>query len=159
MSYNCTKYTYMLPPSLQHMFTASTSAFCLHLLLILLHLLLLLPLLPLLPLLLLLPPQLLPAVSKYHFKHIAPPALNNAAYIRYLKYKYTLEITMDNSIKGKPTFKYFMNVIGYPSLPAKPATIKLALAPINVPLPPRQAPKAKLHHNGSKLLIPILPIS
>ena len=39
------------------------------------------------------------------------------------------------------------------------ATTTLALAPISVPLPPKQAPKANDHHIGSRLLSPICPIS
>ncbi|MMZ66964.1 hypothetical protein D1872_295020 [compost metagenome] len=30
---------------------------------------------------------------------------------------------------------------------------------MRVPLPPRQAPSAKLHHNGSRLVIPMPPMS
>jgi hypothetical protein len=35
-----------------------------------------------------------------------------------------------------------------------PATVRLAEAPINVPLPPRQAPSDKHHHSGSILSAP-----
>ena len=35
----------------------------------------------------------------------------------------------------------------------------MALAPISVPLPPRQAPKDNAHQSGSRLVIPIAPIS
>lgn len=42
----------------------------------------------------------------------------------------------------------FKKFIGRPSLAAIPATITLAEAPINVPLPPKQAPKDSAHHTG-----------
>ena len=66
---------------------------------------------------------------------------------------------IDSSIKGKPILINAINRMGYPSCAARPATIKLALAPMRVPFPPRQAPRARLHHKGSKLATPICPIS
>jgi hypothetical protein len=50
---------------------------------------------------------------------------------------------------GKPILRKSMNFIGLPYRPAIPATITLAAAPTKVPFPPRQAPKARVHHNGS----------
>ncbi|MNM80793.1 hypothetical protein D3C81_927710 [compost metagenome] len=66
---------------------------------------------------------------------------------------------MVKSMRGNPYFRNLINVIGSPSFDDIPAAIRLALAPINEPLPPRQAPNARLHHNGSKWVIPMLPIS
>ena len=66
---------------------------------------------------------------------------------------------IDKIINGKAINMNFPNVIGWPSFAARPATITLALAPINVPFPPRHAPKDKLHHRGSKFVMPSSPIS
>jgi len=41
---------------------------------------------------------------------------------------------------------YAMKEIGWPRLSAMPTVTTLALAPIIVPFPPRQAPSAKDHH-------------
>ena len=72
---------------------------------------------------------------------------------------YAVDNRIDNIIKGNATNKNFAKEIRYPSFAAIPATITFALAPTNVPFPPRHAPRARLHHIGSKLLIPIVPIS
>ena len=52
-----------------------------------------------------------------------------------------------------------MKEIGLPRCAAIEATTTFAEAPIKVPLPPRQAPKASDHHTGSRFVMPICPIS
>ena len=42
----------------------------------------------------------------------------------------------------------------WPERSAKPAIIRLALAPTSEPLPPRQAPKASDHHSGTRFSAP-----
>src|SRR5215467_10146111 len=53
------------------------------------------------------------------------------------------------SIMGKANFMKVMKRKGMPARSAMPATVRLALAPISVPLPPRQAPSESAHHSGS----------
>src|SRR5262249_60707073 len=43
---------------------------------------------------------------------------------------------------------------GTPLRSAIPATVRFAEAPMSVPLPPRQAPSERHHHNGSILSAP-----
>lgn len=52
----------------------------------------------------------------------------------------------------RPIFMKSVNFILYPDFSANPATTRLALAPIRVPLPPRQAPRASDHQIGSRLV-------
>ena len=70
-------------------------------------------------------------------------------------------ITMEISISGNPTFVYCMKVIGYPFFALTPARTTLALAPMRVPFPPRQAPRERAHHSGatSTPLLSIVSIS
>lgn len=49
---------------------------------------------------------------------------------------------------GKPTFVNCINDIGYPCFAEISDKTTFALAPINVPLPPRHAPNETAHHNG-----------
>ena len=55
------------------------------------------------------------------------------------------------SISGKAYLANCTMPIGCFAFSAKAATVRLALAPISVPLPPRQAPRASAHHTGSKV--------
>ncbi len=55
---------------------------------------------------------------------------------------------MENSISGKAASMNGRKRIGWPARSAKPATIRLALAPIRLPLPPRQEPSARDHQSG-----------
>lgn len=70
-----------------------------------------------------------------------------------------LLIIIDKIIIGKATIKYLAKEIFSPWIAAILATTTLALAPISVPFPPRHAPNDNAHHNGSKFVIPIAPIS
>src|SRR5882724_3550746 len=58
-------------------------------------------------------------------------------------------MTMLISIIGKASFRKVMKRNGMPARSAMPATVRLAEAPISVPLPPRQAPSDSDHHSGS----------
>ena len=55
------------------------------------------------------------------------------------------KLLRDSSMNGKPYFKNFIKLMGSCSFADIPAAIKLALAPINEPLPPRHAPSERLH--------------
>ncbi len=66
---------------------------------------------------------------------------------------------MDKIIKGKAIIKKWRKDMGYPFFAAMPATITLADAPIKVPLPPKQAPRASDHQTGSILAPEIALIS
>ena len=70
-----------------------------------------------------------------------------------------LLIIIDKIIIGKATIKYLAKEIFSPWIAAILATTTLALAPISVPFPPRHAPNDNAHHNGSRFVIPIAPIS
>ena len=48
-------------------------------------------------------------------------------------------------ITGKPNLKNMPKVTGCPFVALIPAVTRLAPAPTNVPLPPKQAPKARTH--------------
>src|SRR5512147_3182912 len=54
------------------------------------------------------------------------------------------------SISGKAYLVYVRKRNETPLRSAMPATVRLALAPISVPLPPRQAPSDNAHHSGIK---------
>ena len=60
---------------------------------------------------------------------------------------------------GNATFMKPRNEICLPRCAAIDATTTFALAPMSVPLPPRQAPSARLHHIGSRFVRPIWPMS
>ena len=66
---------------------------------------------------------------------------------------------MEIIIIGKPINKYFTNDSWCPFCAAILATTTFALAPTRVPFPPKQAPKDKLHHKGSRFVSPIVLIS
>jgi hypothetical protein len=52
------------------------------------------------------------------------------------------------SISGNATLVYSRNLNVTPWRSASPATVRLALAPINVPFPPKHAPSAKARHKS-----------
>src|SRR5215470_18798947 len=52
------------------------------------------------------------------------------------------------SIIGRANFRKVRKRNGMPARSAMPATVRLALAPISVPLPPRQAPSDSDHQRG-----------
>src|SRR5262245_41895515 len=54
------------------------------------------------------------------------------------------------SIIGKPYFRKVMKRKEMPARSAMPATVRLAEAPMSVPLPPRQAPSDSDHQSGSR---------
>ena len=66
---------------------------------------------------------------------------------------------IDKIISGNATFMKPINEIARPRCAAIDATTTFADAPIKVPLPPKQAPSAKLHHIGSRFVKPICPMS
>src|SRR5215510_16382861 len=51
-------------------------------------------------------------------------------------------------IMGKASARKVRKRKGTPARSAMPATVRLALAPISVPLPPRQAPSDRDHQSG-----------
>mmetsp|Transcript_8380 Transcript_8380/g.17974 ORF Transcript_8380/g.17974 Transcript_8380/m.17974 type:complete len:206 (+) Transcript_8380:75-692(+) len=57
--------------------------------------------------------------------------------------------TIEMIMAGIPTLKKYTKVMWCPSAAALPAITMLALAPMRVPLPPKQAPKARAHASGS----------
>ncbi len=61
-------------------------------------------------------------------------------------------------MRGKPIRKNDPKLMGLPYLEAMPATMTLADAPIRVPLPPRQAPRARAHQVGSIGIPEICPM-
>lgn len=56
-----------------------------------------------------------------------------------------METSMVIIITGKPNLKNMPKVTGCPFVALIPAVTRLAPAPTNVPLPPKQAPKARTH--------------
>ena len=52
------------------------------------------------------------------------------------------------SMIGNPTRKKAQKLMGYPAFLAMSTMTTFALAPITVPFPPRQAPRARAHHSG-----------
>jgi hypothetical protein len=62
---------------------------------------------------------------------------------------YTLEMQRATSVSGKPHSKKRKKVKDTPERSARPATTRLAEAPIRVKLPPRHAPKESDHQRGS----------
>src|SRR5215510_16479085 len=57
-------------------------------------------------------------------------------------------MAMLTSIIGNAYFMKVRKRKGMPARSAMPATVRLALAPISVPLPPRQAPRDSDHQSG-----------
>src|SRR5258706_2738994 len=57
-------------------------------------------------------------------------------------------MTMLISIIGRACFRKVTKRKGTPARSAMPATVRLALAPISVPLSPRQAPSESVHHSS-----------
>jgi len=51
-------------------------------------------------------------------------------------------------MSGRPLIRNSLKNILYPNLSATAIASRFALAPINVPLPPRSAPNASAYHNG-----------
>jgi len=64
-----------------------------------------------------------------------------------------MAMNVDRIIIGNPTFKKSVKVKLYPCCCAIPATTTFAEAPINVPLPPRHAPKARAQTKGKMFII------
>src|SRR5512147_1397332 len=58
------------------------------------------------------------------------------------------------SISGKAYLVYVRKRNETPLRSAMPATVRLALAPMRVPLPPRQAPSDNAHHTGEMASVP-----
>lgn len=66
----------------------------------------------------------------------------------YIKYTATVAIATCNIIRGKPILKYSINDNWNFSFSRSPRATRFADAPISVPLPPKQAPKASDHHKN-----------
>ena len=70
---------------------------------------------------------------------------------------YALEITIDNSMSGNAIIIKRMKEICCPRCAAIDATTTFALAPINVPLPPRHAPRESATKAASDSPCPSAP--
>src|SRR4030095_466112 len=57
-------------------------------------------------------------------------------------------------MSGNAIFRYSTKRNDVPARSDSPATTRFADAPINVPLPPRQAPSDSAHHSGSSAASP-----
>lgn len=59
----------------------------------------------------------------------------------------------ETAVTRTPYLKNFINEMLYPNAREESITITLAAAPIIVALPPKHAPRARLHHSGYTFIV------